>query len=50
MRYYIVGIAMFLMIVGGGLLGAGIAVSATPLIIGGVVGILVSGLVGMASG
>jgi len=47
MRYYVAGLSIALMIVGGALIGAGVAVVSQPLILGGVIAVLVSGMVGI---
>jgi hypothetical protein len=47
MRYYIAGLSIALVIAGGIMIGFGITALSTPLTIGGVVAIFVSGMVGI---
>jgi len=47
MRYYVAGLSIALMIAGGALIGAGVAVVSQPFILGGVIAVLVSGMVGI---
>lgn len=49
MRYYIAGVSLLFLITGGTLLGVGIALGSTPLLIGGVIGLALSGLIGVFS-
>jgi len=49
MRYSVAGVSLLLMITGGALIGAGIAIASTPLMIAGVIGILIAGVMGLAA-
>jgi len=49
MKYWVTGISLLFLIAGGIMLGFGIAVGSAPLLIGGIVGLAVSSLMGAFS-
>jgi hypothetical protein len=49
MKYWVTGISLLFLIAGGTMLGFGIAVGSAPLLIGGIVGLAVSSLMGAFS-
>lgn len=49
MRYAILGFTVVLMVLGGALIGVGVSLASTPMVVGGIIGILISGLSGMVS-